>query len=507
DLFQADEFRMSLALLPLLRGEVETGDIGLDNASLTIHTDRAGRSSLNGLVAASGEPQALPDDDRARAPRVSTGAITLSGTRLEISDAATDARQVFVVERLQIDSFAFDQPVRFSFKGEVGDPPSIDGIDVKGMLTVPSGAGAIRVDDLEMTATAAGLPLGLTGRATLDPGPPLVMQFEDGRVDLNGTELAASFSYRDSARPKIDATASGERLNVDALLAVMPESGEAADDAQSPLLLLREFDVDARLELEQMTVAGLDLSNVRTRLSAVNGVVTVDPLAAELEGGRVDAVAMVDLNQQPARVTISPVFDLQSLGQALAPWGLDRFLTGSGVLDMSLEARGLDATEILASLNGGGEYSFSDGSIRGVDLDSMVESLSARNIAEAVRAGTGGQTTFETMQGILEVRDGTIRMPGMRLVTELLGVDGEIRLGLSDLSLGGELSLQNESLGRIPMSLGGSLTDPRLSPDIAGVVREEAGRRVLDALRERGLRRDGDDGDDGNGNGNGNGND
>ncbi len=495
-LFEADELNMSLALFPLLRGEVETGDIGLENSRLVLHTDRAGRSSMDGLT---GDATAGPsgDDEGAEPPRITTGNISLSQSRLVISDEATDARQVFLVERLQIDSFAFDRPVKFFFRGAIGEPPTIEDIDVSGTLTVPAGDGPIEVNELGMTAQAAGMPLGLTGRATLNPGPPLVARFQDGMLDLGGTQLEASFSYRDAEPPRIDANASGQRLNVDALLAVMPEGDQAVDeDAESPLMLLREFDLDARLELDQMTVAGLDMTEVRARLLSDGGIVTVDPLAARLQGGRIDAVAMVDLNQEPARVQVSPVFDLESLGQALAPWGLDLYLTGSGVLDMSLQASGLDAAAILSSLNGDGEYDFSDGSIRGIDLDAMVEGLSARNIAAAVRAGTGGRTTFERTSGILEVTDGTIRFPGIQMITELLGVQGDVRLGLGDLGLEGRLQLESESLGRIPLDIGGSLGSPRLTPDIAGVVREEAGRRVLDLL-ERRTRRDKDDGEGG----------
>lgn len=489
NLFEADEFRMTLELWPLLRGRIETGDIALDNARLVIHTDRSGRNSLDGLSGESGAD--APAGNDSTRPAVTTGRIALSSARLTMSDASTDERQLFIVERLQIDSFAFDRPFRFEFQGGFGDPPMIDNIDVRGTLLVPSAAGPIQLTELGMTADAAGLPLGLSGRAEINPGPPLLARFEDGVLDLNGKSFQTSFSYRDGVRPIIDATLSGEQLNVDALLAMMPGSDEALadpEDVESPLLLLREVDLDARLNLDQMIIAGLAISAVEARLRSANGLVTIDPLRGTLPGGRIDAVAMADLTSNPPIIQLDPVFDLEQLGDALEPWGVQQFVSGAGILELGLSARGLDIDSILSSLNGTGRYEFRDGAIQGLDLDGMVQGLAARNIAEAVRAGVGGSTAFETLAGALEVRDGTIRMPGMSLVTRLLGVRGDVRMGLADLALDGELRLDGDTVNQIPVRLGGTLLAPKLTPDVGEALKQEAGRRVLDLLQKRGER-------------------
>tara|TARA_Y100001933_G_scaffold154464_1_gene152757 strand:- start:457 stop:2220 length:1764 start_codon:yes stop_codon:yes gene_type:complete len=507
DLFTADEFRMSLSLMPLLSGNVETGDIGLQKAEVNIHTDLSGVSSLDGL--AGGDAPAETDAPRSS---VSTGQILLSGIRLNVTDAATDSRQVFVVERLQVDSFSYDKPVPFEFQGSLGDPPVISDIDLKGEVVVPSGAGPIQIARLEVDADLSGVAMGLSGSGEIQPGPPMAASFSDGRIRLGDSEFEAAFSYTDGPRPMIEATLEGEMLDVDALLASLPAAptqspeaggdvdGDSAGDApeDSPLLLLRDMDLDAELTLEEMKISGLTLNSIRTRLLAKNGIVTIDPLSGALAGGRLDAVGRVDLNAEPPSVSLSPVFDLENLGQALAPWGMDRFLTGSGVLDLELNARGLDVKSILGSLSGDGEYDFRDGSIKGLNLDGMVESLAARNIAEAVRTGVGGTTEFQTLEGVLSIQDGTISLPGMQIITELLGISGDVRLGMADLSLDGQIRVEGERLNQIPIALEGTLTQPRLVPDVGEALKEEAGRRVMDFLKKRSEREEEkEDGSDG----------
>ena len=488
DFFKADEFRMSLSLLPLLSGTVETGDVGLDRAELNLHTDGAGISSLDGLVSGEADADAGQTD-------VSTGEILLSDIRLNVTDVATDSRQVFVIERLRIDSFRYDQPVAFEFQGSLGDPPSIEDIDLNGEVLVPSGSGPVRISGMELDADVSGLALALSGNAEVQPGPPMVAQFSNGRIRLGDSEFTTAFSYRDGQRPKVEATLQGGMLDVDALLASMPaapeqqpEAGDgsvSAVPAESPLLLLRDLDLDAQMNLEAMKISGLNLNSIRTRVVAENGLVTIDPLSGALAGGRVDAVGRVDLNAQPPTVQLAPVFDLESLSDALAPWGMDRFVTGSGVLDLSLDARGLDVRSILGSLDGSGAYDFRDGSIKGFDFSGMVQGLSTRNIAEAARAGVGGTTAFKTMQGALAIEDGTIRLPGMQIVTEALGINGDVRVNLGDLGLGGRLRLEGERLERIPIALEGTLLKPRLVPDVGEALKDEAGRRVMDFLKER----------------------
>lgn len=487
-LFKADEFRMSLSLLPLLSGNIETGDIGLQQAEVNVHTDLSGASSLDGLTGGS-EPET-----EQRKGSVSTGQILLSGVRLNLSDAATDSRQVFVVERLKVDSFSYDRPVPFEFEGSLGEPPVVSDIDLQGEVVVPSGAGPIQIARLELDANLSGIEMGLSGSGEIQPGPPLKASFADGRIRLGDSEFATAFSYTDGPRPMIEATLEGEMLDVDALLASLPAAPTQSPDAgtgdevpeDSPLLLLRDMDLDADLTLEEMKISGLTLNSIRTRVLAQNGVVTIDPLSGALAGGRLDAVGRVDLNAEPPSISLSPVFDLQSLGQALAPWGMDRFLTGSGVLDLDLNARGLDVKSILGSLNGGGQYDFRDGSIKGLNLDGMVQSLAARNIAEAVRTGVGGSTEFQTLEGLVSIEDGTISLPGMQIITELLGISGDVRIGMADLGLDGQIRLEGERLNQIPIALEGTLTQPRLVPDVGEALKEEAGRRVMDFLQKRG---------------------
>ena len=234
-----------------------------------------------------------------------------------------------------------------------------------------------------------------------------------------------------------------------------------------------------------MCSSDLPLTGVEARLVARDGVVRLDPLQAALDGGRIDATAELDVTVEPPRLDLRPRFDLDSLSAALAPWGLDRFLSGSGSMDLQLTGRGVTPDAILASLDGTGRYDLRDGAIVGLDLDAMVDALIARDIAAAVSQGLGGRTDFREFAGPLAIDDGVVDLSGLTLLTEQLGVGGTLALDLDGLALDGQLRLAGERLQRVPLRLGGTLTAPELTPDLGEALRDEASRRVIDWLRSR----------------------
>ncbi|MEM7054997.1 MAG: AsmA family protein, partial [Pseudomonadota bacterium] len=346
DFFAADELSLSLSLFPLIRGEVEAGDIELSGAEISLHTDRAGNSTLDGLSGEPGAAESSPSTEER--PPITTGEIRLNNVNLVISDASSNELQRFFIERLQIDQFRFNQPIPFRFEGEIGEPPLVQDLQIDGKITIPSGAGDITVDDLELNALASEIGLTLEGDIRVNPGTPMRAELSDGQLGLADERYAVDFSYQDGARPMLQASLTGEMLDVDALLAGMAPAEQTAEPAaESPLLIFRDIDLNAELNLDAMRVSGLLLSGIQARAIAQNGILTLDPLSGTLAGGAMSATARIDLNQTPATVQLQPSFELSALDEALAPWGLDQFVSGAGDLNLNMSARGLQPGEIL----------------------------------------------------------------------------------------------------------------------------------------------------------------
>jgi len=487
DLFRADAFRMTLELWPLLRGVVETGAVELEDAELRLHTDRGGRSTLDGLLPADDGTAAADAGPPEERPDLQIEAVRLDNVRLVVSENGAGEVQEFLLRRFEIDAFRFDADVPFLFRGQLGDPPILREIELTGRVNVPRGPGPIQLKNLELEALSGELELALQGALELQPGDVTMATLSDGRVRIGDDEVLVSLEWHGTPRPRVSASLRGDSLDVDALLALLPGVGPADPDDESipPLLIFRDIDAEADLVLAAMQIGGLALADVEARLVARDGVVRLDPLEAALDGGRIDASAELDVTTDPPVLDLRPRFELDSLSEALAPWGLGRFLSGSGALALQLTGRGVTPDAVLASLDGTGRYDLRDGAIEGLDLDAMVDALVARDIAAAVGQGLGGRTRFREFAGPLSIDDGVVDLSGLTLLTEKLGVGGTLALDLDGLALDGQLRLAGERLERVPVRLSGTLTSPELTPDLGEALRDEASRRVIDWLRSR----------------------
>jgi len=482
---EAGSLRASVRLIPLLRGEVQLGNLHVENAVLRLLLDSAGRSNLEGLV-----PDRVEEDEPAEVPKFTTGRIALTDLTLESADAVRGTSDRFHIESLELDRFDFDRPLDLRFRGSVGDPVFAESIDLQASLTIPSGPGEIRMDGMSFSAilSDSGLPVRSGGDLHLDRGPPLIFGLADGRLELDDQPLELELSYEGGDRPRVNALLQGRRLDLDRILGQLPGSEDPVGtegEGDHALAFLRHMDLDATLELDELIVGGLETREVEAVARSRDGVLVISPLSGALEGGRLSAQVEIDTRPEVPEIRLRPVFDLESLGAALSPWGLDSFLDGRGGLEMDLVSRGLQADEFLSALSGTGTINLQEGLLMGLDLEALVSGIQAGDIGRAASGAVGGNTRFENLGSSLEIVDGQLNLPDLRLAFGGYALGGPAVINLADLSLQGSLRFDQGRLERIPIGLSGSLTSPRVRLDTDEAVRGEIERRLLDVFQRR----------------------
>ncbi len=482
ELFAADQLSLSVALRPLLGRRIEADSVLLHGAVIHLHTDAAGRHSLDGLADRQRE-----SGMEAEAVDLAIDEILLRDVDFRLSDAGPVPPQQISLRQLRIQQLAPGKAAPFDLALAAGPDGALD-ISATGRLTWPEPGAEVSVDDLDLAARMGDHRLVLTGRLTLDPGPPLTLDLAPARLSHEGEKFDLAAGLVLAERPRFTVSMQGGRLDLDRLIVEAESADGSEQTADSPLHMLADLDADLELELDQLVLSGLTITGVETRLVSDAGRLRLDPLRGNLPGARVQASAEVDLNQDPARVRLSPRLDLDSLAEALAPWRLDRFLDGGGELGLSLSGQGLSAQTLLASLDGSGQYALRDGVLNGIDLGSLIEHLAARDAGGAISAAAGGQTRFDEFIGDLEVSQGRMQLPQLTLQGPGFALGGTLQIDLASLGIDGDLRLNSERLPTaVPIRLAGSLDSVRIEPDLARVVEQEVTRR---ALRELGRRLD-----------------
>ncbi|MEE4331782.1 MAG: AsmA-like C-terminal region-containing protein, partial [Wenzhouxiangella sp.] len=171
-------------------------------------------------------------------------------------------------------------------------------------------------------------------------------------------------------------------------------------------------------------------------------------------------------------------------------------LRGLGDFDLRLTFSGFSLPEILASIDGSGSFSVSEGALLGVDLDRLLSEGLSNTSFETIRRSFGGSTEFERFGGRMEVRSGVVELPAIDLAASDYGLSGSGRIDLRanevdyqvDLALGEAVnerlprSVREALGGRLPLTISGPIGEPTVGVDLAGVAERAVRRQGRDLL-------------------------
>jgi hypothetical protein len=248
------------------------------------------------------------------------------------------------------------------------------------------------LDMLGLGGTAAWLGDGsLSFSGNLAGSFPLAgpMRLTAEGFDLSAGRLRAggALSLDLGATPRIAGRITAETLPLPLPYAHAPEA--------LPVGLLAGWQASVKLEAGQVLV-GLSpfLQQAGMVVSLNNGVVQIDTIAAQLEGGTVGGSAVFDTASLPPALKT----DLTLAGVMLhGPLFELPFDLAGGVIDgkASITASGYSAGALLSTLDGNLHLSIRDGVIVGVDLPRMGARLEAADLRAALAGGTTAFTQFD----------------------------------------------------------------------------------------------------------------
>lgn len=366
-------------------------------------------------------------------------------------------------------------------------------------------------------------PFDLRGRIAQEGGE-WSLQVE--RATIGSSELAGDLRYFQRENPpRLAGQLSGPRL---ALADLGPavggrNPGDGAGQAEGRVLPQRRFDLpslqamnaEVQMELRVLdfgTEALAPMQGLKTLVRLEGGVLRLEELQATVAGGRVSGLTQLDANASPARWEAS----LQFAGIDIAGWlralrsddattppprnaaamrrerdqarqggrqPTQAYLTGELTGDIDVNGAGRSTAEILGSLNGRAQLNVRDGT-----LSYLATEVMGLDVAQALGVIISGDRPLPLHCARLSLvaRDGVVQpRPGV-----LDNAD-------STIWITGEVNLRNEQLDlraitrpkdwsplslRTPLTVTGTLGDPNVGIETAGLVGRVLGALALGAL-------------------------
>ena len=325
---------------------------------------------------------------------------------------------------------------------------------------------------------------------------PLSLTLDDSKLD--GEVKILSFTG-----PVVRASFKLDGIDVDRYLPPAGDDAQAAQVEEKPAAsaareapdfeTLRKLDLDADFTVGHLKVSGMKMENIVLKIRSRKGVLDLNPLAASLYQGKLQASAQLDVRKDMPRFSVKEKLAGIQIEPLLKDLTGDAQLRGTGNVDMDIRSQGLDDATIRKNLHGSFAINFHDGAYIGI------------NLAQAVRKAMGQatsdepeETDFAELRGTGAIRKGVVENKDLYLASPVLRVTGKGKVDLVQEQL--DYLLTTKIVGSlkgqggadasklkgvaIPVRLSGNMKDPSIMVDIQAALKANAEQKIEEKKQE-----------------------
>jgi AsmA protein len=459
------------------------------------------------------------------------GELSVQNAQVVMIDHRSGSRQEISALDLALRDVSFDRPVRLTLAAEINRKPlSAEGRF--GPLGRNPGMGAV---PLELTAEAFG-QLKLKIRGTLEnllaaplarievevaefsprrllaeigrPLPPTAdanvlgrvslkagvtadagsVAVSDGVLALDGSKLDVSAKAKEFAKPNLAFELQLDQINIDRYLPLASASGAGGPPAGAPVRKtdyapLRKLELSGNARIGKLTASRVKAEDLNLKITAKDGVLSLDPFSMKLYQGAAAGKTTVDLKGESPVTEVQLHLDKVQVNPLLQDVANKDFLEGAAQARIGLSTRGADIAQIKQALNGRGSLTFNDGAIVGVDLANMVRNVTTALGGEAP-TGAKPRTDFSELNVPFTIDHGVFHTPETSLKSPLIRL---LAAGKADLvketlhfrvdpKLVGTIKGQGDAKERsglgVPVIVSGTFASPIFRPDVESLAKD-----------------------------------
>ena len=259
----------------------------------------------------------------------------------------------------------------------------------------------------------------------------------------------------------------------------------AVAKGEAPTAVLKSLEMSGRFALGAATFAGLHVTDGHMELKAKDGVTHIAPLTAKLYGGQYSGDVTLDDRGPVLASRFEQSLTGVDVAQLLKDLTKSQRLSGHGTITSSLTARGSGGDAVLKTLNGRVAAKLDNGAVEGIDLWFEINRATALIQKQPLASGaSSGRTKFDTFKasadivnGVATTKDLNIASQNLRLTgqgtTNLVSEAIDYQVKASLLQSAPTAAASGRLLADIPVTLTGTMTDPKVRPDLEGLAKAQ----------------------------------
>lgn len=483
------------------------------------------------------QKQEVPEDKKLPIEGLLVGNFSIISGRLSYMDQTTGMKKEVSDLNLVLNDISLETPVEMSFNAKIdGRPVSLSGkvgpfgkepgmgkldldlvikamdqlsVALKGHVTDPAA-----LKDMDLSVTIAPFSprklvssLGQTfpiqtkdqnvleklGISVKIKGNLNNISLSDGEMVLDDSSLKFSAAAKSFSKPDLKFEMILDQIDLDRYLPEPVEKDEdqkpAAEKTTEPrgktdYAPLRKLMLDGLIKVSRLKGGGVSAENINIHIVARDGIITIDPLSMNLYQGSIASKVELNVRNNQPKTTIQ----LQANGIQAGPLLKDamkkELIEGTLKADVNAVVTGDRPEVIQRTFSGKGELQFVDGAIIGIDLANMVRNVTSK-IGLTEKTAEKPRTDFAELLIPFDAEKGVVNTSGASLKSPLLRVlvTGKTNLVKQDLdfrvepkfvaTLKGQGDTESRSGIMVPVLITGSFTDPKIRPDLKGMLSGE----------------------------------
>jgi AsmA protein len=307
------------------------------------------------------------------------------------------------------------------------------------------------------------------------------------------SQIMAKVGVKGFADPAIKFDVDVDQFDAD--LYLPKKSTEAAKpqskEPEQPLDLsaLRTLNLDGSLRIGSLKVMNVKSTQLRVDVTALHGLVNINPLSAKLYQGSMNGSMSVNAQATPSIAIIQNLNGINVAPLAKDAANLD-MLEGKGNIGVNLTTQGNTVSAMKKALNGNFSLNLADGALKGIDIDKKLRaaqtmlSKGGGATSETQAANKDEETAFKEFKATFKVINGIAHNDDLSLRSELVRVSGagDINIGNDSIDYVAKAAIAKTEDGKVgitvPLHVSGPYTDLKYTLDYAAMVKEVVKQKV-----------------------------
>ena len=405
-----DSAHASVALLPLLRGQVTVDRVRLSGLKAQLVKGKDGRFNFQDLIESPAEKPA------AKAEKKDSGgkAVAFDIAGVAIERAAVTYRDLNTGQEIALNDLKLETgriaenaqgKLEFATSLKRNTPP----LDAKLAL---NGSYSLKPEAVALDFTAKLDESTIKGKAAMARAKVPAYDFDLNIDKLNLDRYLASAEKKREPAKKEEAAKKEE-----------PSPKDKETDAPVDLSGLKGLNAKGRVEIGALQVQGLKLAALKTEIRAADGRAEIGPHSANLYEGALAGSLALDGNAN--RVTLKETLSNIAIGPLLRDFAQQDRLEGKGNLALEVNTAGKTVNGMKSALNGTAKVNLRDGAVKGVDIGAIINKARSAVGSQSAQAADGKERTdFSELNATFAIKNGVAHNEDLDVKAPLFRVTG-----------------------------------------------------------------------------------